>query len=427
MILQKLMNNLVGDRAGIIRSIQRERIYEKPIPLYTYIASRKTLYDKNLEISSLFLSEGLGYSSYSKEEAALSSIGELIERYSCMFMGDYEFINGTYNELIEKYNVLDPHLITRNTDEQIDKHSLVYKKTSRSTKFSWVLTKDLLNNNDIYIPTGIAFINTFYPEDIRERVSTGLAAGSFYEQALEGAILECIERDAVVIMWLNKLSMPIVDNKTIKEKEIQDLINKCESIGLEVVILDISLDINIPIYFVILRNKFNKIPFISTGAKAHYNNKKALLGAIEEAAIGFNINCYQHLSKLLRVNDFSDLSKITFHDHLAYYALGNRLNELEFLYKGEIIGFKELEKTKITSFEDLLSLLKKRELSVCILEHTTPDIKKLGLHVIRAIMPELAFLEQSFPMLKCKRLTEIPQKLNKKAALNFNEAPHPFP
>ncbi|MEM5635542.1 YcaO-like family protein [Bacillus toyonensis] len=45
---------------------------------------------------------------------------------------------------------------------------------------------------------------------IWDSISTGLATGSTRLQAVENAALECIERDAIVITWLNQLSVPLI-------------------------------------------------------------------------------------------------------------------------------------------------------------------------------------------------------------------------
>ena len=56
---------------------------------------------------------------------------------------------------------------------------------------------------------------------IRDSISTGLATGSTRLQAVENAALECIERDAIVITWLNQLSVPLIDQQTIPDESVQ--------------------------------------------------------------------------------------------------------------------------------------------------------------------------------------------------------------
>ncbi len=62
--------------------------------------------------------------------------------------------------------------------------------------------------------------------------------------------------------------------------------------------------------------------------------------------------------------------------------------------------------SEINDFEELKDKLKDMGLNLYSYDLTTEDISSLGLHVYRVLMPELAFLEITIPMLRCNRLVD---------------------
>ncbi|MRB61796.1 bacteriocin biosynthesis protein SagD, partial [Bacillus thuringiensis] len=82
----------------------------------------------------------------------------------------------------------------------------------------------------------------------------GLATGSTRLQAVENAALECIERDAIVITWLNQLSVPLIDQQTKPDESVQYYLKIANENGFEVFFFDITTDIKIPTYLVLVRN-----------------------------------------------------------------------------------------------------------------------------------------------------------------------------
>jgi ribosomal protein S12 methylthiotransferase accessory factor len=81
----------------------------------------------------------------------------------------------------------------------------------------------------------------------------------------------------------------------------------------------------------------------------------------------------------------------------------------------------------------VLSILDKRGFDVLVVDLTTPDVRELGLHVVRVLIPGLQPLhgDHCYPFLGGKRLYEVPCRLglrnNPLREDKVFKLPHPFP
>src|SRR5262249_41744709 len=75
----------------------------------------------------------------------------------------------------------------------------------------WVRALSLLTGNLVYVPAIMVYLYTGHAtpgERFWIPITTGCAAHRSYERALLAAILEVIERDAISLVWLQKLRLP---------------------------------------------------------------------------------------------------------------------------------------------------------------------------------------------------------------------------
>lgn len=427
MNLEKVKSELVDSKLGLIKGIKEGLDIQVPIPMHIFTTYRKALLDTSMNEIIRGNLEGLGYDCYSKKSAEIRAIGECIERYCASFSPVERFIEGSFNDLIKNNRALDPTTITRPFPSQYKEIFGKSYEITKNSKMYWIESLDEIKQVSTYIPVTTAFLNLpakYKKNTIREPISTGLAAGSTIQMAKEGAVLECIERDSIVITWLNRYSPPIINLDTIADKEIQEQIKMCTKKGFSVYFLDITTDIGVPTYFVVIKNKYKKTPFIQFGSKAHYCKIKALKGALLEAMVG--INLFARALKLDYV-DITDIKNITnIKDHINYYATGNGEDKLDFLLCGELIPFEDSTE-EVRDYEQLLLKFKTLEINLFFVDLTTEDVIESNICVYRAVIPELAFLETQLPMLDCKRLKSVPIRMGYYRSNPLNKDPHPFP
>ncbi len=425
MKLDEMKSKLVDSRTGIIHKLDNQfENYLGLIPMHMITSYKTDTLDADANtISHTSELTGLGYDFHSLDKAQERTIGESIERY-CSMLINQPIMKLKANEIKDKINLFN---ITRYTDEQILEHNLNIKQISNDTELYWVKGKDELNKGiEKWIPTDLVYLNHFYKDrPIREMTSTGLAAGPTLSYAIINGILECIERDSFTIMWQNRLSMPIINQQSIKSKIITNVLDKIEQLGLKVTIIDMTSDIEVPSYLTIIQN--NKPPYTTFGASTHFSSKEALLSSIREASACYNLNIRAYIEGYNPELTSSDFGSFTdFHQHAAFYAYQENIEAINFLFKGEIVNFQNNKTSWITNSNDLLEHLKYLGIDTYSIDITSNDVKKVGLHVARVIMPKLAFLEVSYPMLNCERIFKVPLKLGYKLD-GLNPYPHPFP
>ncbi|MDD5084296.1 MAG: YcaO-like family protein [Candidatus Moranbacteria bacterium] len=109
--------------------------------------------------------------------------------------------------------------------------------------YEWKLAIDVVNGENRYVIADCIYF-PYYPEYPRyaSANSSGAATYPTRDGAIERGVLELIERDAFMIVWLNRLVMPTIRVDTLPEN-IQYRIQKLEEAGFIIVIKDLTLDL----------------------------------------------------------------------------------------------------------------------------------------------------------------------------------------
>ncbi|TFJ91904.1 YcaO-like family protein [Lentibacillus salicampi] len=425
MKLSEMERKLIDNRTGIIHKLGKtleNKMVIGLIPMQMFNAYNTDIldWDSNVIVPTSLMG-GLGYDFSSIDKAKERAVGESIERY-CSMIIDRPILKSKVENIKNKINVFD---ITRCTDNQIYTNNLNLKKVSSKTELYWVRGNDELNKEMKWIPVELVYLKKIYNhQPIREMTSTGLATGTTLFDAKVNGMLECIERDAFVVMWQNRLSMPIINHQSIENQFITNVLDQIKELGLEITILDITNDIKVASYLTVIRN--NIPPYITVGASTDLSPEEALLSSIREASACYNLNVNAYLEGYMEIKDTDFNSYTNFEHHSAYYAYQENVEATDFLFQGETVDFQDENPRYITKFDDLLQHLESLGIDSYTVDITSNDIKKTGLYVVRVIMPSLAFLEISHPMLNCERIFNVPAKLGYDSNI-LNPYPHPFP
>lgn len=113
--------------------------------------------------------------------------------------------------------------------------------------------------------------------------TNGIASGNSLIEALVHAILEVIERDAQSLAFVSREARQIGSYLRSDDKTAS-LIHSIESAGLEIFIKDITSDLEIPVFYSLIRDPISESPwFCSGGTGAHVNPHIAIVRSITEA------------------------------------------------------------------------------------------------------------------------------------------------
>jgi ribosomal protein S12 methylthiotransferase accessory factor len=189
------------------------------------------------------------------------------------------------------------------------------------------------------------------------------------------------------------------------------------------------MDHEIPAILSILIDPFDESPAFVFAASAHLCPEVAIRKSLEELAHTRRL-AVQLKNEPLPLTRKQDVHVKLYTDHANRYAL-------EFLTtSNQWMDFKELQDlSSATSAEDL-SIVSERIASVgskpLLVDLTTPDIRELGLAVVRAVIPGFhpLFMGHDLRALGGLRLWNVPQLIGYAgitATSGDNPWPHPFP
>ncbi len=199
-------------------------------------------------------------------------------------------------------------------------------------KIEW--TKDITGK--YYIPTDFVFYGHNKKEKLFLSDSSGIAAYSDYETAKKRALLELIERDAIIRNWYNQISAPKV-NPDIVSQHIKNRIEYWKNKGRTIHIMDLD-SISASVFLVVIVS--DEYPCFVSGSSAVIDTAdSAMLKALQEAE--YNL--------LLAIeNPFENAPEIdkikTPQDHGRYYHFLENADKISWLWKSKLISDKQIKK-----------------------------------------------------------------------------------
>lgn len=157
----------------------------------------------------------------------------------------------------------------------------------------WVWADDLAGGEPVAVPS--VMVNLERHRHRRSSVlpfhfsSNGLNSGNTKSEALVGALYEVIERDATTctkLAWNAGAPMRRVDLDTAASPDIALLVTRARDAGVEVVVLDSTVDTAVPTFTAYLCDVANPAVGLYHGYGTHLDPQVAVIRAICEAAQG---------------------------------------------------------------------------------------------------------------------------------------------
>ena len=223
------------------------------------------------------------------QDAALDScLGESVERYSTVWQGTEPMVVGRQTDLPD---AIPPQSILLYSERQYStRHQ--WNATSRDlfkvpepvddkAAIHWSPVRSLRDGSRRLVPTALCYAGACGdPAAFCTADSIGCAAGRTTIEAQLNALLEVVERDAVAIWWYNRLTRPHLPLAGTGAEDIADLATAVRGIGKELTVLDVTHDVDIPVYVAVGAERDGTRPFF--GAAAHPDARVAARKAIAE-------------------------------------------------------------------------------------------------------------------------------------------------
>lgn len=410
---------------NFITNIYKSPLYNDEPKAFAYSGIYKSRYKRNTDVSCGF--------SFNKKVALMRVLGEGIERYCLEHYKPKIAFVGRIQDVKKDY--LDPHIVTAFSNNQLAKSNFKRFKISDKSFFRWAKGFSLTRKKSIFIPAQLVSFN-YAPMNnepiVLLPISTGTAAGLSVDDAIYRAVCEIIERDAFMISYLNKLSCPKIHLHSIKDSKIQKILNIFERYKLELIVLDITTDVKIPVFVALTLDRTGLGPAVSVGLKAGFDIKESIIGAIEESLMTRS----WIRDKLIYLNPDCKQKKIvqSLEDRAHFWLPAEMIEKLDFwLHSKNAEKFTNyrLSSTK-NNLKSATALLEKSRMEIIYVDITDQTIKRNGFWVIRTIIPQLhpLYLDERYPYLGRNRLYTAPIRMDvlKKPNIEnqLNKIPHPF-
>jgi ribosomal protein S12 methylthiotransferase accessory factor len=452
----KATRRLVNKQVGIIYSVfERDQFPDDP-RFYQYISQatnkRYLTYD-NIP-SSNYGGGGVGLS---REESLIAAIGEAVERYASGIYTKDSMVLTTYDDLAAAgIAATPPEDYARFFPDVYEQSPGVYKTYfDHAAPGWWEWGQSLVTGRPIMVPAMFVHVpfsfNGDAPKLLNGRnafwdysVSTGMASHSSLPEALLRGIYETVERDAIMLTWLDNLPATGLHLEGATDPELVEILKNIPFGRENWYVVDITLDIGITTCFAVYISPDGRKPYSTVGAASDLNPQKAAARALKELVLGFYAMvdyCAGPLPqtehKDLLAGDYAKCKDL--HEHFYLYAGRDLRDEMAFIAHrpARWVNIEDLpDRTTGTVLGDLetaVAAVAKVGLDVIALDLTTPDIAATGFHLGRVVIPGAQPLDPNHNHLHLdsRRLREMPRRLGLRdrdmEVADYNKLPHPFP
>jgi ribosomal protein S12 methylthiotransferase accessory factor len=378
-----------------------------------------------------------GGSSCNFEEGLAKTIFEGLERYSAAFVDFSEFVRSRPSD----HRFLAEERFPLFADWQYEAAGWPFRPIGPASDIHWKKGISLFEGEIRFIPASqiyIPYTPTCPEECLGPSTSTGLAAGWTRDDALLNGLMEVVERDALMIMWMNRLSMPRLRLPDGCRARIL-IAERLRGSGARCTLIDLTTDLGIPTVLAVLHHQAFGRPLTTIGLSAKADYATAALKAFYEAVSDYErirVHLDQHGdAHWVPDDDFTNVTDFEWHG-LAYVDPAAQ-RHLEFMYASntevergpgdEVQGSDARSRLRAA-----LSRLRPHVRDVISVNIAPRDVAGLGVHVCKVFIPDLVPVnpDHRFPWLGHSRLYQVPVRLGylERAAdpAELNPLPHPF-
>lgn len=333
--------------------------------------------------------------------ASIKAVVECIERYSLSSYNEKSLFKANWADI--KSKSMSP--VQLNTS---------HARLQNTKSVEWQRLGQLNGDDHIYAPLDFLY----HPVDywslgrlpICQMDISGVAGHQSKAAALVNALLELCEHEALMLAWFGQRKTPTIKTESL-DPESQGYIKRLGSLGCQVFVKDISLDLT-PVVMVIAIGPRNKRA-LTIGSNAAFSAKYAAKKAVSEVLRTVLTEKESGLGEsLFEETDVNDIST-----HSRYYSQHENLKKAEFLwasdreveasdqlthgrYKGKELRTvqkewetaKHLEKQELQYLADVV--FRPKSLDIFIDNITPREIRKTKtpLVIMRAVVPEMTRL-----------------------------------
>jgi ribosomal protein S12 methylthiotransferase accessory factor len=330
-----------------------------------------------------------------------------------------------------------------------------YRTDPLATPFSpdraipWVWGYSLRDDRPILVPRRLCHYSSGTPDDgFVFSTSSGCAIGGCLEEALLFGLLELIERDAFLLGWYGGARLTEIDLASCRSRRIRAMVDRARLHGYDVHAFDNRIDLAVPVVTGLAARRDDGPGALSFAAGASLDPETAV-----EAALAEVLTYIPHMPRQVRrrraelqamVHDYSLVRQLV--DHCGLFGLPQmREHAASYLDQRDLAAMRDLYPDDppgaVGGQTDLLADLRhcQQELvgagfDVIMVDQTTPEQDRMGLHSVCTIVPGLLPIDFGWSRQRALRMPRLRTAYRRAGwrstdltDAELRRVPHPFP
>lgn len=311
--------------------------------------------------------------------------------------------------------------------------SFPFSRWSAADRIGWVEAHSPTRGDSALVPAVFALHpcpSTGGEPLIAPSLSTGLACGRTWSEAVEAGLWEVIERDAVALAWLGMIQPHRMDpHAAMMSEATSSLLESIRRAGFRLSLLDLSSEFGVTVAGVLLEGHSPLGLIVSFGSAAHGDPDRALRKALVES-----IHCRMYVKSVLRRTPGWRAGRgfrhvTSFECHARLYSSHPEHRRALDRWWNPIRASDARRDGHAPTVEECVATLEARGHEVLTVDVTTPDVRELGLHVARVMVPGLQPLHghHAWAHLGGGRLKRFPEIFGSHVKKPWRWNPHPHP
>lgn len=427
-------DELVGDCVGTLSRHLRETWFN-PVA----VAANGTLRERSI-FSSHTLTFGMnGYGS-SRAASRRLSLLEGLERHSGLRKRHDGVVRvDRFRDIADI--ALDPAVFGVYPPEHFDeeRNRLGHVPWSEELLIPWVPALEPTTGRTVWVPQQMAYYlaRTGAVQFVQDN-SNGCAVGATLAEAFLGGVLEVVERDAFLVHWYARRSMPRISDDELSPRT-RVMRARLDAAGFDLHLFDSRVDLRFPTVIAIATRRNGGPGSFAIGAGAALDPDAAVQTAVREAACNAPLMAAVYKSDPQGAHALWDRpeSLELLEQHSLMYSVPGAASHLDFWLDADqdprpvsevFADWLDSESLSLRDAEGdvgaLLTELGRLGLSPLVVDQTSEELERLNLRACRSFVPGLLPLDFGRSNERALSLTRSHLLLDESAPVN--PLPHPF-
>jgi ribosomal protein S12 methylthiotransferase accessory factor len=371
---------------------------------------------------------GSGRSMGSPGHARLVAIAEAAERYAGDDILGEPRVWATAAELDGP--VLDPGRYPRCSAAEYSAAGCPVRPFDPDARIRWVRGLELTGGGPVWVPAAMACYKLRHRvagEHFSYPISTGYAAHTDPVEALVGGICEVIERDALALVWRQRLPIPLSGPES-RSPVTDYLASWSERHFIQTYLFDATTDLGVPTVYCLQVAEHDRrarnVVGCSTAQSMARAAEKALIEAVSFRGLFYSDDDIP--------SDYAKFSGIN--DGARYMGTPERSAAFDFLVDGAgqrpVVHRDALPADPDAALARLIAIFTEREMPVAVVDRTTRELAAAGLTCVSVVIPDLQpmSLKPLAQFLAHPRLYDAPARMGYPVSTEgeLNPWPQPF-